>query len=143
KLCPPEKALAGLLHDAAEAYLGDIPTPIKAVLPDYKRLEKISEEVIFKKYGVTLDSDIKDADTRMLYIEASCLLLSQGRTWQNYEEIKHCTEFIPVGLMPKPAYTLFMNRYYELTNDQNIARNKKLSSELRSVRVDGAFGANC
>ena len=37
-LCPPELRLAGLLHDANEAYLGDIIQPNKAAWPEHNKL---------------------------------------------------------------------------------------------------------
>lgn len=45
-------ALEALLHDASEAYLGDMPTPIKAMLPEYQRAEQRMQEVISLKFGV-------------------------------------------------------------------------------------------
>jgi hypothetical protein len=48
-LCPPELKLAGLLHDAAEAYLGDIPTPLKSLA--FRGAEIKLMEVIYRKYG--------------------------------------------------------------------------------------------
>lgn len=38
-LVPADQALAALMHDAAEAYLGDVSSPLKALLPDYKLIE--------------------------------------------------------------------------------------------------------
>ena len=41
---------ACLMHDAAESYLGDVVRGLKDLLPDYKKLEEMVEEVIFSKY---------------------------------------------------------------------------------------------
>lgn len=39
-----------LLHDAAEAYLGDVITPLKNLLPDFKKIENFFQSEIFCKY---------------------------------------------------------------------------------------------
>jgi hypothetical protein len=66
-----EYALAGLLHDGSEAYLLDMPTPIKNRLPDYKSTEHRLMEVIAVKYGFEfpLNPVIKKVDAQALEIE--------------------------------------------------------------------------
>lgn len=49
-LVPPPYKYTALLHDAAEAYLGDIPKPLKNLLPDYQRIEKKFMEIIAEKF---------------------------------------------------------------------------------------------
>ncbi len=70
-LVPPEMALEGLLHDASESVLGDIPKPLKRIMPQYNEMERQLEANIAKQYGIRFPypPDIKVADSRMLVTE--------------------------------------------------------------------------
>ncbi|MBR9652087.1 hypothetical protein [Thalassovita aquimarina] len=48
----PELALIGLLHDAAEAYLGDVPSPLKKQLSQFSEFEHKMELAIGECFGV-------------------------------------------------------------------------------------------
>ena len=77
-LLPEELNLQGLLHDASEAYLGDVITPIKPNMPEYLKLEEKVQTAILSKYGLSypLDPRVKDADKRALKMERSSLFNS-------------------------------------------------------------------
>lgn len=65
-------ALEGLLHDAAEAYLVDVPTPIKRNLNVYYKIEEKLLEVIGEKFGVNLvdlPEEVKAQDAAALATE--------------------------------------------------------------------------
>ena len=47
-----EVALYGLLHDATEAYIGDIASPLKNLIPVYKKIERRIEKTIAKKFNL-------------------------------------------------------------------------------------------
>lgn len=66
-----ENQLAALLHDASEAYMGDMPSPFKKMMPDFKQCEDNLMKVIAKKFGFEypLHSEIKKADAYLLKIE--------------------------------------------------------------------------
>lgn len=72
KLLPEHDLLAVLLHDAAEAYLGDMPKPIKVTLPDYNKLEEAVMKVIAQRFGLQypFPDVIKQCDTRIVIDEA-------------------------------------------------------------------------
>lgn len=65
-----------LFHDAAEAYIGDIPSPIKQNFPEFKKIEENLLKIIFKKFKIPLyNKDIvKEADLIMLATEARDLM---------------------------------------------------------------------
>jgi 5'-deoxynucleotidase YfbR-like HD superfamily hydrolase len=59
---------AGLLHDATEAYLGDMVSGLKRLVPEYRRLEDAWEARVFKHFDVYVTGRVKhivkDADLR-------------------------------------------------------------------------------
>ncbi|WP_432714393.1 hypothetical protein [Pedobacter sp.] len=71
-LCPDHLKQAALLHDAAEAYLGDVIKPLKMLIQDcYGPIEEKFEKVIFQKFGVDLNllTEVKHYDIQALEIE--------------------------------------------------------------------------
>lgn len=74
----PELKTEALLHDASEAYLCDIPKPIKARMPEYKVIEDRLMAVIAEKFGFTwpMDPDVKLADEMLLNAEWNYVVLS-------------------------------------------------------------------
>lgn len=63
-----EYALPALLHDATEAYLVDVPRPVKPFLPGYKEAEHRAWLAIAERLGLdpVLSSHVHDADNRIL-----------------------------------------------------------------------------
>jgi hypothetical protein len=49
-LVPTRYAMYGLLHDAAEAYVGDVVRPLKNLLPSLRPIEKRIERAIFERF---------------------------------------------------------------------------------------------
>ncbi|MFT4062551.1 MAG: hypothetical protein QM642_09380 [Edaphocola sp.] len=71
-MAPPELKLAALLHDASEAYLGDVISPLKHILGNtYRDVERRFMAVIGEKYGVTTQEfeSIKPYDRAALELE--------------------------------------------------------------------------
>jgi 5'-deoxynucleotidase YfbR-like HD superfamily hydrolase len=78
--------LYGLLHDASEAYVCDIPKDIKHNMPEYQRIEKKIQNAIWGTFGLepptdTIKAIIKQADNMMLLEEAKTLMLN----WQEWD----------------------------------------------------------
>ena len=71
-LAPDHLKEIALLHDAAEAYVGDVIKPFKNLLGDrYESYENKFQSVIFKKYGVdpSLMEELKQYDKKATEIE--------------------------------------------------------------------------
>jgi len=97
--------VAALAHDFTEAYLGDMVTPMKNLVPKYVEVEKQWQEKIDEMIGINVnlvDYDlIKAADLAALRVEASMLMVSGGKNWNlpdsnqyNFDrsEIRHLIE---------------------------------------------------
>lgn len=115
-LVHPKHALAGLLHDASEAYLGDVSTHLKRMLPEYQVLEERVEAAIAKAFGLQypLDEAVKRADLRMLVTEKRDLMKASKDTSVEWPDVKVAPIYIdPVS--PFEARAMFLARYNELT----------------------------
>lgn len=81
-LVPEEHRAQALLHDASEAYLMDMPSPIKAHFPEYREMEARAEDQIYASFGLAnwkaFKSTIKAADRLALDAECRDLMLHAG-----------------------------------------------------------------
>lgn len=70
-LCPDEHRMWGLLHDASEAYLGDVSTPLKSLLPQYQEVEGKVQRAIAARFELPwpIPDEVKEADRQALMIE--------------------------------------------------------------------------
>lgn len=70
---PGDSTLAkwALLHDASEAYMVDIPRPVKRQLQDYVRLEDAIQETIAHRFDLPwpIPQEVHQADGDMLMLE--------------------------------------------------------------------------
>jgi hypothetical protein len=73
RIVNPRWALHGLLHDASEAYLGDIVRPLKSLVTSYHSIEIRFDECIATRFGLTWTQDavlaVKRADNLALRSE--------------------------------------------------------------------------
>lgn len=116
-LCNFEDAFWGLMHDASEAYLVDLPRPIKhsGKLDVYIEYENKVQLAICKRFGLPEKEppSVKKADKILLATEARDLLRNL-RSDFSLKEIPLPFKIDPLG--PREAKDLFMKRFFELTN---------------------------
>ena len=84
-LLPPRLALAGLLHDAAEAYVGDCVGPLAHRLPEFRSVELRILEVIGERFGVPFadfrSGEVRNADAVALLTERASFLPPSRQPW--------------------------------------------------------------
>lgn len=112
---PEEHAFAGLMHDAAEALIGDVSTPLKMLLPDYKRIESRIEAVVFARFGLPLQLPqcVKEADRFLLRTEQRDVMGADTHSWNFTAGVQPLTERIQ-PLPPTEAKALFLARFAAL-----------------------------
>jgi 5'-deoxynucleotidase YfbR-like HD superfamily hydrolase len=103
-LLPDEYKLEGLLHDASEAYIADMATPVKhsGKMGEYRNLECNIQRVCYESFGLHLDVTthlaVKWADKVMLKVEALSLMKQPLHdVWTEMIESVH----LPVHPIPR------------------------------------------
>lgn len=121
RLVDPNLKMHALLHDAAEAYCGDVIRPLKIHLPAYKDIETSVQRCIHEAFGLRElasqeAASIKAADLVALITERRdlCNHAPGDRAW---DEDKQGIQPDPrklKPLAPKAAESLFLNTFIEL-----------------------------
>jgi hypothetical protein len=120
-IVPDQFRLAALMHDAAEAFIGDVTRPLKSLLPEYRAIEHRIERVIFDRFGLgdlPYAPEVKEADIRMLAVEQQALMPAHADAWA----ILSGVELAPIrnlrhgGDTADRAAKRFLDRFARLTN---------------------------
>jgi len=118
-LVPKEFAFQGLMHDGHEAFVGDMVSTLKRLIPEYQVIEDMAAMEVRKRFGLPFDlhPSVHEADMIALMTERRDLLPErqddENRWPQGYEPDSN----IIIPISPKEAYVMFMNRYFELRGD--------------------------
>lgn len=117
ELVPKHLALEGLLHDASEAYLVDVPKPLKA-LPEmaaYREAEQRVMIAVERRFRLTSceHPDVKRADAALLITEARSLMARMVPDWTAEIALPAADIFIEPWT-PRFAKETFLARFEEL-----------------------------
>lgn len=121
-IVPKHLALWGLMHDAAEAYLCDIPSPIKkdSRFEEYRKAEQRIMAKVCEKFGMDPYEPpyVKEADIKMFAIE-SCSLFPHHmvQEWEFFKEGKFPAERIETFLSPIEARNAFLTAFHKIVAD--------------------------
>ena len=112
-------ALEGLLHDASEAFVGDVSSPLKKLLPNYKKIEENIQKDICSRFGLIypLPEDVHKADKQLYWSERKMIAPAKDTLWHG--EFRSSRKVEPEGWSPSKAKRKFLNRYNELRHDRS------------------------
>lgn len=115
RILPPHLQLVGLLHDASEAYVGDMPSPLKRMIPQYKEIEERVQAAMAKRHGLPypFPYEIHEADKAVYRAERSQIAGGEDNLW--YTEFTDAKVTV-TGMQPKDAEQFFLSTYRGLTN---------------------------
>lgn len=120
-------ALEGLLHDASEAYIGDVSRPVKysQVMRGYRAVERRLEAVIAERFDLRPTAqckrEIKSIDKRILVDEIDAFMILPDGDSIEREVEKHGQPLgaTITGLPPAHAEYIFLQRYRALTKGKS------------------------
>lgn len=120
---PDELKFVGLMHDATEAYLGDMIRPLKLEMPEYREVENKLWKIMAEKWGLPekIPDLVKYHDNCALMTERRDLIAATDYLWglekdfPAYEEKVQCM---------KPVEAEFL--FHELFKKLNHERSKEL-----------------
>jgi hypothetical protein len=116
-LIEPKYALEGLLHDASEAFCGDVASPLKKLIPQYAKIEEGVQEALAAYFGLRypFPPEVHHAD-KIAYVTERTSISDTGKDTLWFTDLVPSDRFPIKGLTPNQAKAAFLERYEELTN---------------------------
>lgn len=116
---PEKEAFDRLMHDAPEAYIGDLNRPLKHYTEAgvaYRRQESVIQKAIAERFGYSViePESVKLADNSMLYAEKKQIVgysFEEAENWDRYNEDNGITI---ERWLPDQAKKMFLDRFEEL-----------------------------
>ena len=116
----PAAGLAGLMHDAAESYIGDLVRPIKRELPKFYGVERLNMMAIYAALNIPIEASqetwadaIAEADLVMLATERRDLMARPPMPWVAVERVEPIESILyPLG--PAEAERQWLDRFAAL-----------------------------
>ena len=110
-----ELARHALMHDAAEAYIGDMPKPLKRIMPEFRAMEDRIEAVVRETFGLIgeFEDQVKWIDLAMLKAEKLWLFPRDRTEWGGLSGLP----VLEVELKlwgPRAARSAFLHAYRDL-----------------------------
>lgn len=125
---PTNILLAALLHDGAECYTGDLPSPVKhlpELHPIIKRIEDGLMTAIYTNLEIPPPTEyelmlIKRADKIAQKIEAHAFMQSRGKDWPSMPAVSLVRlQQFAAPMDSLSAYNLFMDKFNSLMEQRN------------------------
>lgn len=126
-LGPENEGLERLLHDASEAYMGDMNRPLKHYTeagPAYRRQEAVVQEAIYQRFGVGSiePKSVHEADEAMLYAEKNQIISSEfsdkliegNNPFADAQGSSKAANLVIERWAPEHAEAVFLTRFKEL-----------------------------
>ena len=131
--------LACLLHDASEAYMSDVPHPLKPVIADYEAYENKLIDLVFVKYlGSTLNdeeySQLKEIDKELMFFDLKNLLGENQNKPEPTIHIELNYNFTPF----EDAEQEYLSLFYELSETENVptlSTSDEIKAKLNKVKA--------
>ncbi|RRV18096.1 phosphohydrolase [Pseudomonas saudiphocaensis] len=123
-IVPAEHKLAALLHDATEAYVGDMVRPLKQVMPEYKQIEQRIWLAICERFDIApeLPECVREADMIALATERAQLMPDHPGEWECLADVTPLSLMLGVW-QPAQAAMHYQDRLLALLQSTHRTRH--------------------
>lgn len=110
-MAPSHLKFKALMHDAPESVLGDVATPLKQLLPDYKVIEERVSNAFADQFQLPhgFEDEVKDIDLRMAATEKRDIM--PPGEWKMLEGIEPYNFHVTPVWSPKEAHDAWISRF--------------------------------